>query len=148
MEGVARASKEEGTSGHQSSITISGTKGSEEKGAMPLLQTCSGRPSLARGHKPKLMHLKAKLDAKRYGPFPITKEISLVVYQLALPPQWCIHNVFYASLLTPYKEMEEHGDNFAQSPPELIEGQEEYKVEQVMDLRHMGHTKKLQYLLW
>jgi hypothetical protein len=95
----------------------------------------------------KLTHPKAKLDAKRYGPFHITKEISPVVFQLALPPQWHIHNMFHASLLTPYKEMEEHGENFPQLPPELIEGQEEFKVEQILNLRRMGHMKKLQYLL-
>jgi hypothetical protein len=81
----------------------------------------------------KLTHLKSKLDAKRYGPFPIVKEFSPVVFQLALPPKWCIHNVFHTSLLTPYKEMEEHGDNFAQPPPELIDGQEEYEVEQIIN---------------
>jgi hypothetical protein len=32
----------------------------------------------------KLTHPKSKLDAKRYGPFPITKEVSPVVFQLAL----------------------------------------------------------------
>jgi hypothetical protein len=74
----------------------------------------------------KLTHPKAKLDAKRYGPFLITKAISPVVFQLALPPQWRIHDVFHASLLTPYKETEEYGENFMQPPPELIEGQEEY----------------------
>jgi Chromo (CHRromatin Organisation MOdifier) domain len=95
----------------------------------------------------KLTHPKAKLDAKRYGPFHITKEVSPVVFQLALPLQWRIHNVFHTSLLTPYKETEEHGDNFTQPPPELIKGQEEYEVEQIMNSRHVGHTKKLQYLL-
>jgi Chromo (CHRromatin Organisation MOdifier) domain len=96
----------------------------------------------------KLTHPKAKLDAKRYGPFPITKEVSPVVFQLALPPQWRIHNVFHASLLTPYKETEEHGENFVQPPPELIEGQEEYEVEQVVNSRRLGCARKLQYLLW
>jgi Chromo (CHRromatin Organisation MOdifier) domain len=95
----------------------------------------------------KLTHPKAKLDAKRYGPFCITKEVSPVVFQLALPLQWRIHNVFHTSLLTPYKEMKEHGDNFMQPPPELIKGQEEYEVEQIMNLRCTGRTKKLQYLL-
>jgi hypothetical protein len=61
----------------------------------------------------KLTHPKTKLDAKRYGPFPIMKEVSPVVFQLTLPLQWHIHNMFHASLLTPYKETEEHGDNFA-----------------------------------
>jgi Chromo (CHRromatin Organisation MOdifier) domain len=95
----------------------------------------------------KLTHPKAKLDAKRYGPFSITKEISPVVFQLALPPQWRIHNVFHASLLTPYKETEEHGENFVQPPPELIEGQEEYEVEQIINSRQWGRAWKLQYLL-
>jgi Chromo (CHRromatin Organisation MOdifier) domain len=95
----------------------------------------------------KLTHPKAKLDAKRYGPFPITKEVSPVVFQLVLPPQWRVHNVFHASLLTPYKETEEHGDNFVQPPPELIEGQEEYEVEQVVNSRRLGCARKLQYLL-
>jgi hypothetical protein len=88
-----------------------------------------------KGANLKLTHPKAKLDAKRYGPFLITKEISPVVFQLALPPQWRIHNVFHASLLTPYKETEEHGENFAQPPPELIEGQKEYEVEQIVNSR-------------
>jgi hypothetical protein len=65
-----------------------------------------------KGTNLKLTHLKAKLDTKRYGLFPIMKEISPVVFQLTLPPQWHIHNVFHASLLMPYKEMEEHGNNF------------------------------------
>jgi Chromo (CHRromatin Organisation MOdifier) domain len=69
------------------------------------------------------------------------------VFQLALPPQWCIHDVFHASLLTPYKETEEYGENFTQPPPELIEGQEEYEVEQIIDSRRWGHARKLQYLL-
>jgi Chromo (CHRromatin Organisation MOdifier) domain len=95
----------------------------------------------------KLTHPKAKLDAKRYRPFTITKEISPVVFQLALPPRWRIHDVFHASLLTPYKETEEYGENFAQPPPELIEGHEEYEVEQIIDSRRWGRAQKLQYLL-
>jgi Chromo (CHRromatin Organisation MOdifier) domain len=75
------------------------------------------------------------------------KEVSPMVFQLTLPPQWHIHNVFHASLLMPYKEMEEHGDKFAQPPPEIINGQEEYKVEQIMNSRRMGRARKLQYLL-
>jgi Chromo (CHRromatin Organisation MOdifier) domain len=100
-----------------------------------------------KGANLKLTHPKAKLDAKRYGPFAITKEVSPVVFQLTLPPQWRIHNVFHASLLMPYKETEEYGDNFMQLPPELINGQEEYEVEQIMNSRRIGCTWKLQYLL-
>ena len=61
--------------------------------------------------------------------------ISPVVYQLELPPAWKIFNTFYATLLSPYKEMEEHGINFPKQPPDLIDDHEEYKVEEVLDTR-------------
>ena len=54
----------------------------------------------------------AKLAPKHHGLFQITKEISPVAYQLALPRAWMIHNVFHSSLLTPYKETCEHGAQF------------------------------------
>jgi Chromo (CHRromatin Organisation MOdifier) domain len=95
----------------------------------------------------KRMHPKAKLDAKRYRPFTITKKISPVVFKLELPSHWQIHDIFHASLLTPYKEMEEHGRNFVQPAPELIKGEEEYEVEQVLNSRRWGQGRKLQYLL-
>ena len=75
------------------------------------------------------------------------KEISPVVYRLELPPHWTLHNVFHASLLTPYRETTEHGINFHEPPLELIEGEEEYEVERVLDLRCHGRTKKLQFLI-
>jgi Chromo (CHRromatin Organisation MOdifier) domain len=95
----------------------------------------------------KRTHPKAKLDAKRYGPFTITKKVSPVVFKLELPSHWQIHNVFHVLLLTPYKETEEHGRNFAQPALELIEGEEEYEVEQVLNSRRWGRGWKLQYLL-
>jgi hypothetical protein len=54
------------------------------------------------------------------------------MYYLTLPQLWKIHNVFHISLLTPYKEMEEHSMNFAKLPPELIKEHEKYEVEQVL----------------
>jgi Chromo (CHRromatin Organisation MOdifier) domain len=95
----------------------------------------------------KTSHLTKKFTLKRYSPFPITDVISLVVYHLTLLPSWKIHNVFHVLLLTPYKEMEEHGTNFAEPPPELIEEHEEYKVEQVLASRLFRCWKKLQYLI-
>src|SRR6266478_4932778 len=95
----------------------------------------------------KLPHQKAKLTPKRLGPFKITKEISPVAYQLALPVNWRIHNVFHASLLNPYYETNAHGPNFTCPPPDLIEGEEEYEVERIVAHRKFGRSKCLQYLV-
>jgi hypothetical protein len=56
----------------------------------------------------RLSHPMAKLAPRRYGPFKITKKISPVVFRLELPAHWTIHDVFHASLLTPYRETVEH----------------------------------------
>jgi hypothetical protein len=53
-----------------------------------------------------------KLAPKRHGPFRISKQISLVAYQLQLPDAWKVHNVFHASLLMPYRETPQHGPNY------------------------------------
>jgi hypothetical protein len=65
-----------------------------------------------------------KLAPKRHGPFTIEEVRSLVVYRLQLPPQWNIHPVFHTSLLTPYIETMEHGENYSRPPPDMIEGEE------------------------
>ncbi len=95
----------------------------------------------------KLPHQKAKLTPKRLGPFKITKEISPVAYQLALPANWRIHNVFHASLLNLYHETNVHGPNFTRPPPDLIEGEEEFEVERIITHRTFGRSKRLQYLI-
>ena len=74
-----------------------------------------------------------KLAPKQYGPFKITKEISLVAYQLCLPIGWNIHDVFHASLLSPYCETTAHGPNYSRPPPDLIKGEEEYEVEKIIN---------------
>jgi len=88
-----------------------------------------------------------KLAPRRQGPFRISKVVSPVAYQLALPLSWGIHNVFHASLLLPYKETAAHGPNFTRPPPDLIEGEEEYEVEAIINHRHHGRRHQLQYLI-
>jgi hypothetical protein len=83
-------------------------------------------------------HPTQKLAPKRYGPFKVVDVINPVSFQLELPLQWKqkkVHPVFHASLLSPYKETEEHSENFPEPPPDLVEGEEEYEVEQVLDSR-------------
>jgi len=72
-----------------------------------------------------------KLSPRRYRPFRVVTKISHVAYRLQLPKAWGIHDVFHATLLTPYKETPEHGPNFIEPPPEVIEGEEEWEVEHV-----------------
>jgi Chromo (CHRromatin Organisation MOdifier) domain len=76
--------------------------------------------------------------------------INPVVFKLQLLEQWKqkhLDPVFHVSLLTLYKETEEHGANFLEPPLDIIEGEEEYEVEQVLDSRQSGRRKQLQYLL-
>ena len=95
----------------------------------------------------KITHRSSKLAPKRYGPFTITKVISPVVVRLQLPDHWKIHNVFHTSLIAPYMKTAKYGLNFEQLLPELIEGELEYEVEQVLATRYHGRKKELQYLL-
>src|SRR5216684_3356048 len=95
----------------------------------------------------RLPYQATKLAPKRYGPFEVTKEISPVAYQLHLPTAWNIHNIFHASLLSPYRETNAHGPNYSRPPPDLIEGEEEYEVEKIINHRHTGRARTLQYLI-
>ncbi len=78
-------------------------------------------------------HPMAKLAPKQHGPFQITKVLGPVTYQLRLLDQWQIHPVFHVDLLTPYKETATYGSNYMRPPPDLINGEEEYKVERVIN---------------
>jgi len=55
--------------------------------------------------------------------------------------------VFHVDLLTPYKETEFHGRNFERPLPDLIDGEEEYKVERIVNSRRFGRGRQVQYLV-
>jgi Chromo (CHRromatin Organisation MOdifier) domain len=95
----------------------------------------------------KTTHPTTKLCAKCFGPFKITEVISPVTYRLQLPAQWKINNTFHAALLHLYKTTELYGKEFPEPPPDLIVGQEEWEVENVLASRRQGQWKKLQYLV-
>ena len=88
-----------------------------------------------------------ELTPKHHRPFEIVKRVSPVAYQLKLPTAWTIHNVFHASLLTPYCKTIEHGTNYMKPPPDLIKDTEEYKVEAIVNHCHFGRKRQLQYLI-
>ena len=94
-----------------------------------------------------LPYQSTKLAPKHHGPFVITKRISLVAFKLRLPAAWTIHNIFHASLLSPYHESKEHGPNYSRPPPDLLEGEEEYKVECIINHQFSERLRTLQYLI-
>ena len=99
------------------------------------------------GHNLQIDRPSTKLAQKRHGPFKITKVLSPITYQLELPPQWKIHDVFHADLLTPYCKTKLHGPNFTRPPPDLIDGEEEYEIEEVLQSRKFRRGRKVQYLV-
>jgi hypothetical protein len=89
----------------------------------------------------------AKLVPRRHGPFKVIKVLSPVSYQLALPTQWRIHPVFHIDLLTPYRKTIMHGPNYQCPLPDLVDGEEEYSVEKILDSQKFGRRRRLQYLV-
>jgi len=88
-----------------------------------------------------------KLAPRWYGLFIVATQISKVAYRLCLPSTWKIHDVFHASLLTPYKETDQHRPNFIEPPPEIVEGEEEWEIEKILKECFHGRWKKKQYLV-
>ena len=79
---------------------------------------------------------KKKLDDKRVGPFEILEKAGASSYKLKLPPHWKIHPCFNEKLLTPF--VPPSFPNQQQPPllpPDLIDDEEQYKIEEVLDLR-------------
>jgi chromodomain-containing protein len=95
----------------------------------------------------RLPYQSTKLAPKCHGPFSIMRVVSPVAFQLCIPMAWNIHNVFHASLLSPYHESLEHRPNYSRPPPDLLEGEEEYEVEHIINHQHSGRARTLQYLI-
>ncbi|TFY74404.1 hypothetical protein EWM64_g9610 [Hericium alpestre] len=93
------------------------------------------------GKNLRLQYPKAKFGLKRQGPFQILQVISPINYKLKLPRTWKIHPVFHAGLLTPYHETLEHGPNLMPSPPDIIDGEQEWEVESVVKSRVYGKNR-------
>jgi hypothetical protein len=86
--------------------------------------------------------LSKKIAPKHKGPFKIKEILSPVTYRLDLPKHWKIHDVFHASLLTPFVETEAHGPSFSNLPPDIVNGEEEYEVEQILASRKFRSITK------
>jgi hypothetical protein len=87
-----------------------------------------------------------KLSAKRVGPFEITKKLGPVNYELKLPKSWKVHPRFHIGLLWPVTENNKYGNHFENPPPDLVEGEEEWEIK---DIVHHCKTccGKIEYLI-
>jgi hypothetical protein len=89
-----------------------------------------------------------KLDHKNLGPFKILKRISAVVFKLQLPPTMRIHPVFHVSLLQPQTKETVKGFVQPLPPPIIVNDQEQYEVDEILDSRLKGRRyKRLEYLV-
>jgi hypothetical protein len=83
-----------------------------------------------------------KLDHKNHGPFQVERIVSPLAVKLTLPRKWRIHNVFYITLVEPYRMgTGREGPDPSQILREAddIDSSEEYDVDEVMASIKKGH---------
>ncbi|QRW17328.1 Retrotransposable element Tf2 protein [Rhizoctonia solani] len=114
----------------KAALRMSKERMARDKGTVP--EYSIGEKVWLDGRNVELRTNSNKLDPKRLGPFEVLEKVSSHAYRLKLPETLKIHNVFYVGLLSrvhvspsqPFPE---------RPPPETIEGEEEYEVEQIID---------------
>ena len=76
----------------------------------------------------------ASLDDKYWDPFPVKQKVGQSSYELELPPQTQIHPVFNSNVFKRAATDPFSGQQLQNKPPpDIIEGQEEYKVKTILD---------------
>ncbi len=79
---------------------------------------------------------KKELADKCTGPFLIVAKKGASAYTLKLPTNWRIHPTFNESLLTPYAPPAfPNQEQPPPPPPDLVDGEEHYEVEKVLNSR-------------
>jgi hypothetical protein len=106
---------------------------------------CVGDHVWLEGKNLNTTHPSAKLAPRRYGPFLVTSVVSRTSFRLKLPLTWHIHNIFHGTLLMPYKETALNGNHYQEPAPDLVDGQPEWEVEQILGTRK--RCQQLQYLV-
>jgi hypothetical protein len=87
-----------------------------------------------------------KLDNQWLGPFPISRVVSSVAYELTLPPSLKgVHPVFHVSKLRQHLPDLISGCQAPTPSPIAIDGTNEWEVEDILDCRVRG--KHRQYLV-
>jgi len=79
-----------------------------------------------------------KFTPKREGPFKIKDALGPLTYRLDIPKRWKIHNIFHATLLSPFRQTDVHRPSFTNPPPDLIDGEEQYEVEAILNHCKIG----------
>jgi hypothetical protein len=94
-----------------------------------------------------------KLDLRRLGPFEVLTPVpqdshNPSTYRLALPTSWKVHPVFHVSLLRPAlldERLHPPVTDDTQPLLDIINGEEEFKVETILD--HRGGKHRWEYLV-
>ncbi|KAF8754653.1 hypothetical protein RHS01_05919 [Rhizoctonia solani] len=114
----------------KSALRMSKERMTRDKGIIP--EYTVGKKVWLDGKNVELRTNSNKLDPRRLGPFKITEKVSSHAYRLELPETLKIHDVFYVGLLS--RSHKSPSQPFPERPPpETIEGEEEYEVEQIID---------------
>ena len=92
----------------------------------------------------KLKALSKKFAPKFAGPFRVEQAIGNQAYRLYLPQGYKIHNVFHVSLLEPYHRRQGAVDSPDLSLPELLDDEEEWEIENIVDDKVVGKVKYYQ----
>ncbi len=85
-----------------------------------------------------------KLDDKMLGPFKILAEVGHA-YRLKLPSTMKIHPEFAPNLLRLDPEDALEGQRNEPPGPIVVEDEDEWEVKDILDSRHYGRGKRLQY---
>jgi hypothetical protein len=90
-----------------------------------------------------------KLDWKNVGPYKVIAKVSSHAYKLELPDSMKIHPVFHVSLLRPAAHESDYLPGQLEEPPEpvVVDGELEYFVESIEDMRFNRRSRKWEYLV-
>jgi hypothetical protein len=104
-----------------------------------------GDKVLIKGADLRVQTKSAKLAAKNYGPYEITKQLGPVTFKLKLPYQLRVHPIFHASKFIPFNSDTIGTRQPKGRIPEMVDGNIEFEVDQVLDARI--HRGRVQYLI-
>jgi transposase InsO family protein len=79
----------------------------------------------------RLRDASKKLSQRLMGPFRIDEPVGSQAYRVHLPTASRIHDVFHVSAMEPYHQRA--GTQEILLPPDIIDDQEEYEVEEILD---------------